>query len=506
MSIAAYLILARLQPMTTRLSKTRLLNHLQCPKRLYLEIHHRELAEISEDTKLAFQAGHTVGAIARSFYPDGILIEHDQELAKALQATQDVLKSQPDRPVFEATFNHDDVLVRADILKPAESGHHLIEVKSSASLKDYHLADCAVQTWVIENSGLRLGKVSLSHIDTSFVYPGENRYEGLLHDEDVTERARKLVTQVPTWVESARKTLSGDEPLIEPGEQCSSPYLCPFIAHCCPPPATEYPISLLPYGKKIISALRQEGYEDLREVPPERLTNPKHQRIHRITLNGVHELDPAAADIMAIHPFPRYYFDFETIQFTVPIWAGTRPYEMLPYQWSCHIEAANGELRHEEFLGLGDGAPMRPLAEKLIVVLNSAGPGPVFAYNKGFESGRLADLDERYPDLSDELASIRSRLVDPLPIARAHYYHPSMKGSWSLKAVLPAIAPHLDYAGLEHVQDGGMAGVVYLEILDPQTTLERRDVLISALRAYCARDTLGLVHLARFLSRRLDGK
>ena len=486
--------------MTPRLSKSRILSHLRCPKRLYLETYHRELAEVSDATKLAFQAGHAVGEIARSLHHGGILIEHDQELAEALRATQDALKERPDRPLFEATFSHDGVLVRADILKPAKSGHHLVEVKSSASVKDYHLADCAVQTWVIENTDLKLDRISLSHVDTAFVYPGDKRYEGLLREEDVTGQVRDILEQVPAWIDSARQTLAGEEPSTKPGQQCTKPYSCPFIAHCCPPSAMKYPVSILPYGKKIIGDLLKEGYEDLREVPADRFTNPKHQRIHRATLNGTHELDPAAAEAMAAHPFPRYYFDFETIQFTVPIWAGTRPYEMLPYQWSCHIESADGELRHEEFLGVDGNAPMRPLAEKLIQALNSAGPEPVFAYNKGFEAACLAALGERYPDLEEALSGIRSRLVDLLPIARAHYYHPSMKGSWSLKAVLPAISPHLDYADLEHVQDGGMAGVAYLEILDPQTTPERRKVLVSALRTYCERDTLGLVHLARFLA------
>jgi hypothetical protein len=28
--------------------------------------------------------------------------------------------------------------------------------------------------------------------------------------------------------------------------------------------------------------------------------------------------------------YPRYYLDFETVQFAVPEWAGTRPYEQIP--------------------------------------------------------------------------------------------------------------------------------------------------------------------------------
>ncbi len=81
---------------------------------------------------------------------------------------------------------------------------------------------------------------------------------------------------------------------------------------------------------------------------------------------------------------------------------------------------------------------------------------------------------------------------------------PEMKGSWSLKAILPTVAPELDYANLEHVQEGSGAGIAYLEILDANTTTERRIELIQALRDYCQRDTMALVKLARFFASSKD--
>jgi hypothetical protein len=44
-----------------------------------------------------------------------------------------------------------------------------------------------------------------------------------------------------------------------------------------------------------------------------------------------------------------------------------------------------------------------------------------------------------------------------------------MKGSWSIKAVLPALAPDLDYENLQEVQDGTAAQFAYLEVIDGQT-------------------------------------
>ena len=73
-----------------------------------------------------------------------------------------------------------------------------------------------------------------------------------------------------------------------------------------------------------------------------------------------------------------------------------------------------------------------------------------------------------------------------------HYYHPAQRGSWSIKAVLPTIAPELDYGAIEGVRDGGMAMTAYMEATIPQASHNRRAELTSQLLAYCARDTEAL--------------
>ena len=106
-------------------------------------------------------------------------------------------------------------------------------------------------------------------------------------------------------------------------------------------------------------------------------------------------------------------------------------------------------------------------------------------------------LASRFPDISGELQNIVDRIVDLLPVANEHYYHPNMRGSWSIKAVLPAIAPELDYAKLEDVADGEGAQAAYREATQRETLPERKTRLESALRQYCARDTMAMVRVLR---------
>jgi hypothetical protein len=50
------------------LSKSRLIAFRQCPKRLWLKVHHPELREDSASTQASFLVGHQVGAIAKRIY------------------------------------------------------------------------------------------------------------------------------------------------------------------------------------------------------------------------------------------------------------------------------------------------------------------------------------------------------------------------------------------------------------------------------------------------------
>jgi hypothetical protein len=76
-----------------------------------------------------------------------------------------------------------------------------------------------------------------------------------------------------------------------------------------------------------------------------------------------------------------------------------------------------------------------------------------------------------------------------------------MQGSWSIKAVLPTVAPQLDYAQLGTVRDGSDAQAAYLEAIEPATTRARREQLRRDLLEYCRYDTLAMVEIVAFFSR-----
>lgn len=483
------------------LSKTKLLSLAQCPRKLWLETYAPELepAETPEHAAL-LATGNTVGAIARQLYGrgGGHLVGFDRGLRAAIDATRALLDAGGAEPIFEATFDHDGVSVRVDVLDRSELPPKIVEVKAAAHVKDHYLDDCAVQAWALAKNGIAPRAVAVATIDPNFVYPGDGAYEGLLVETDVTEEVRGRLAEVDELVTTARRTLAElDEPDVAVGPHCGTPRDCAFYEHCAPP-AGDYPVLALGGRREKLFELIHAGFRDLRDVPESALATDTERLIWRQTRAGKPYVGPELRELVRTLPFPRYYLDFETVNPAVPIFAGTRPFEALPFQWSCHIEPSAGKLEHAEFLELGAEPPMRRLAERLVATLGTSGPIVVYT---PYERRVLRELAERYPDLGSPLEALAERIVDLHPPTRRHYYHPAMLGSWSIKAVLPTVAPDLSYAALGEVCDGFAAQNAYLEAIASGTSPARRAELERALKSYCRQDTLALVRLVEFFGR-----
>jgi hypothetical protein len=368
-----------------RLSKSKLLAAWQCPRKVHLEMHHPELGEVSATTQSMFAAGRLVGDVARQHFGAGDTVTIP--LASSERMVHDTLvaiRRSPAVAVFEATFEHDGVVVRVDLLLPDGIGWRAVEVKASTSIKDYHVLDCAIQDWVMRGAGLNVSAISLAHIDNDFVYGGDGCYEGLFAETDLTAQVRALEPTVGTLIDAARNAVAGPRPDVALGARCRKPYECQFLKHCWPFDV-DYPLIGLGGSMKKLGEYAARGCRDIRDVEAAAISADTQLRIHRVTQSGRAEVLEGAAATLGGLAYPRYFLDFETISPPVPFWKGTRPYQAVPVQWSCHIDDGGGDgrpegMRHLEFLDLSGLAPMRGLAESLIDALG--GTGPVLMYTE----------------------------------------------------------------------------------------------------------------------------
>ena len=481
-------------PRRTGLSKSRIALFEQCPKRLWLSAHRPELADEAPAVSASMIVGHEVGALACALLSDGHMIEAHDGLATAAAETALLLARGWDRPLFEATFIHEDVLVRVDLMLPIEGGWHVAEVKSTTGLKAYHLADLATQLWVMRGCGVPIASASIRHLDRIFVLERMDDYQGLFADSAVDDLVEPLIAVRADVVKQARATLVGEEPQRSLGAHCDQPFPCSFRSYCGrdAPKAPAWPVTLLPdaAGKKVAATWIGQGVDDLRQVPADAMPSERLRRVHDATVSGVSWHDAATIDAETRSwSYPRTFLDFETIQLAIPRWIGTRPFEQVPFQFSAHVEHPDHTLEHHCYLSTDGGDPRRGCAEALAMLPLT---GAVIAWNASFERGCILRLAQLFPELAEPLRSLAGRLVDVLPIVRRHYYHRDQRGSWSIKAVLPTIAPDLAYETLDEIKTGLDAQAGYMEAIDPSTLPERQLAIRAGLLAYCARDTIAM--------------
>jgi hypothetical protein len=146
----------------------------------------------------------------------------------------------------------------------------------------------------------------------------------------------------------------------------------------------------------------------------------------------------------------------------------------------------------------GGNDPSKSFAGALIERCGSK--GPVFVYKAGFEPTRIEELAKPF------FSSKKTTAGDQEAVAEQRYYDPSQQGSWSIKKVLPAIAPDLRYEALDGVQGGGMAMEAFLEALIPSTSASRKRQIEQQLLAYCQLDTYAMVRIWQCFAGRKDLK
>ena len=118
----------------------------------------------------------------------------------------------------------------------------------------------------------------------------------------------------------------------------------------------------------------------------------------------------------------------------------------------------------------------------------------MLTYNQTFEKGVLRDLGNLFPDLDEKinrrLENVRDLMV---PFRRRDVYRWQMRGSYSIKDVLPAMVPDLSYEGLE-IADGIAAMQAYCDMCEMSPS-EELDRLRASMLDYCRLDTLAMVKI-----------
>ena len=482
-----------------RLSKSKFLAGLQCHKRLYVEMHAPFLATRPDGAMQAIlDMGTEIGEVARKRFAGGVLVDADhRHPGEAVQRTRQLIDDPGVPAIFEAAFIFDHVLVRVDILERAVSpggsvAWRLIEVKSSARVKAVHLDDLALQWFVLAGCGLEMSGACLMHVNTQYLYPGgEIDLRQLFSLHDLTPAITARQATVSTQLTAMKRTLENPAPPdVEPGEHCHAPHQCRFWEHCTRDKPPRW-IFHLPGGGGVFRTLAGMGVQTIDDIPASFTLSFTQRRMKE----NVEWLSPGLKEALERVRYPVHHLDFETFMPAVPKFPTTRPYQAIPTQWSNHVELPGGEVRHDEYLCPDSRDPREELAAALLHSLGDEGSICVYS---GYERAILERLAEALPALRRPLLGLMPRLWDLFQVIHDHYYHPAFQGSYSIKTVLPAVAPSLGYTDLQ-IQEGGTAAREYARMVFDEMDLIERLNLREALVQYCARDTFAMLELRKIL-------
>lgn len=480
----------------TYLSKSTFIKGVQCEKALYLHKYKRELADdISLQQQAVFQSGTGVGVLAQELFPNGIDARPKDysQYFQSFKYTQELI-SKGVKVIYEAGFFYNNVMCFVDILVKENDRWHAYEVKSSTKVTDTYITDASLQYYIIKKSGLDIANISVVHINNTYVRSGELDLKKLFHLVLLTQHAIDNQNYIKEKLSALHSVLSRDSiPNIDIGPHCTSPYDCSFKGYCWKnlPGYSIFDLSRL--NKKIKWNLYSRGVVDVHQIPIDTDLSD-NQKI---------EIDTYINQTDIIHKFKirefvnslsdnLFYLDFETYQPAVPHFDNVKPYQQIPFQYSAHYDNSQ-EIIHVEFLAKDAITDSR---EKFIqhLINDMQADGDILVYNIGFERSRLLELITIFPQYSIPLQAIINRMKDlMIPFKEKWYYSPSMKGSYSIKRVLPALVPSLSYNDLE-INNGGLASVTFANI-HTISNQEKLNIVRKNLLEYCKRDTLAMVKI-----------
>ncbi len=485
------------------ISKSSFIRGKLCLKSLYLHLNAPSLKdEVNDNQEHIFNIGHDTGRKAQDLFPGGIDASRGQprQVKEALNYTQQLIEA-GQSVIYEAAFSNGATLCYMDLLVKEDGQWQAFEVKASTGIKDYHLLDVAFQYYVICQSGLPLKEISLVHLNNQYVRRGQLDIGQLFTIANLTDHAKGMQAFVEENLAEMQHMLAqGQQPDIAPGNQCEKPFVCDFHGHCHPNKQQDLFTGVKGIRAAKIEKFRSLNVQSIEEVPPGMAISSKEWTVLKgLFRNENHQDADRINGFIQKLKYPLHFLDFETFMLAVPLYDESRPYQQLPFQYSLHKQLGpHSEPLHHEFLGT---PPEDPRPEFIQRLLNEVEPtGSIIVYNKAFEQTRIRELARDFPAYAARLMDLNKRMIDLMqPFKSQWLYMPEMKGSYSVKKVLPALVPELSYNNLE-IQEGNAASLIYLGLYaatDQAATAKHRQALLK----YCEMDTLGLVEILKVLAR-----
>ncbi len=505
------------------LTKSKYVEFVMCPRKAWLNLFEPQ-KPLEEENKRALE-GERVNVIARDYFGKNTCQIYDENFPT-------------NKPGIYAEYllEYKNLKCYCDIVKiNVDGSFDIYEVKSVTNIEEKKfLEDISFQYYVADKLNIKVNSINLMYLSKNYIYDGINlKINNLFTYKDLTAQVKERLNIVEENIKEYFKLNKNNIPS------------CPFTSYCKDNGGCQYlntckQIKKLPlnhstyelYDCKNKSKLIEDGLLSWDEIYTSTVYNDLSD-YNKIMIekyikkdNEVFIRKDLLKEFFNQWQYPLYFFDFETCQEVIPIYAKSVPYAQIPFQYSLHIMNDESEdeqtvvNNHKEYLGDGINDPREELIKQMISDLGHE--GSIVAYHKSFEQTVIENLIQDFPQYKVELEAIKNRFVDLQDVfsyKKPYYhvykngdkkglvelkhekgviclYHPNMENSASIKKVLPSFFPNrpdLNYKNLSQVHHGGEAIDAYKLLRTLKG--EERETLIQNMLKYCHLDTKAMVVL-----------
>ena len=467
------------------LTKSLYMSGQQCPRLLWFSSRH-QLPEPSLYDQHKFAQGREFEKYVKILFPNGLDLSNLNH-GENIKETRNLIRQS--KTIFEACMVYKNLFFKGDILQPSADGWNLYEMKASTKVKDAHIPDLAFQKYICEKNGIKIKNCFIEYINKDYIKQGSVILDELVLQEDVTGE----VNQIDDIEENSERYIKiikqGEPPEVPISKKCNRPYEC-SLKDGCRGNLPEYHVLQLTNWRKYWEFF-EEGILDIKDIPKDEILSSHKDRVIKeaVDENKVIVNKDKIRNFLKELQYPLYYLDFETFDTAIPIFDQSRPYQKIPFQYSLHIQDESNKVKHYDFLARREKDPRPELLDRLEKEIGQT--GSVIVFNKTFEIGVLKKLAEDFPEYESFIKNTINRIIDLAePFKNFDYYNPIQKGSYSLKAVLPAITGK-SYLNLE-IDNGTDASMKYF-YSHIKADLKNVDEIRNNLSKYCCLDTEGMI-------------
>lgn len=370
------------------------------------------------------------------------------------------------------SFNVDGILISGYQIHDKDGViESIVIINTSTKLKEKSFFKCALYCLFNQLHGFDLAHIFGAYINNKFTVDNN---EDFFNIDQVNEETLLLLP----YAKQAMLDIADTEPKA----QSQTPTLAEDILP-------------KPFKKELKTFIANKNSCLLSDLPTYLLSD--RQRIIRqahLTNTPFLDIDNLYTDLTTLCDLNSdiYMLDFEAAQFVVPTWKDITPYSQVAFQYSLH-KYSNSVLYQAEYLELISD-PREALAKQLIKDVGTS--GAILTFNARFERDVIRTLAKTFPELKGELLAITDRLVDLHPLFKNYYYHPLQNGSWSLKALLPAILGENPYQELDGTSNGTDAASIYHKVRAGEVNQKKAEKELSN---YCTLDTYALYQMLMFI-------